>query len=310
MNPAFAAAITAAAAASPQQGSASPVVPGRVLLVDGDGLAYFCAGNDETDPGTARVKLLNKLQEAMACSGAERSRVLVTATGSHKGHRYAIARAKPYQGQRTNSRRPKNWGYLRQVIEGTCDARYPTELTSNAEADDLFGKYGAELGAENVVHFTQDKDMRMLPGWHMGWTSMCLTYVPGGCYDHRFETKQYGLKWFWLQMLHGDTADNIPGLPKYVKPDGKMALCGEVTAHKLLADCTTSDEAGRVVRELYNGWYGETGEVNLLEQACLLWMRRDAKSSALDVTAPGHPLNGVSREAVDTILKRIAEAQV
>ena len=286
------------------------MVPGRVLLADGDGLAYYCAGNDDTDPAQARVNLLNKLAEAKGAAGAEHVRVLTTASGSTKGHRYAVARVKPYQGQRSNSRRPKNWSYLRSLLEGGFDPRYPVELVGHAEADDLFGKYATEFGADNVVHFTQDKDMRMLPGWHMEWRELRLTRVPTGCYDHVFNGKQYGLKWFWLQMLHGDTADYVPGLPKYIKPDGKAALCGEATAGKLLAECTSSDEARGVVSGLYSGFYEDEWQVNILEQGILLWMRRDAKSSALDVTAPGNPLEGISAEARSTILARIAEAQV
>lgn len=286
------------------------MVPGRVLLVDGDGLAYYCAGNDDTDPGQARVNLLNKLAEAKGAAGAESVRVLTTASGSTKGHRYAVARVKPYQGQRTNSRRPKNWGYLRQLLEGGFDPRYPVELVGHAEADDLFGKYASEFGAENVVHFTQDKDMRMLPGWHMEWRELRLTYVPEGCYDHVFNDKQYGLKWFWLQMLHGDSVDSVPGLPKYIKPNGKAALCGEDTAGKLLADCVDSAEARATVQGLYAGFYPDDWQTQLLEQAVLLWMRRDAKSSALDVVGAGRPLDGFPLMARQEILNRIAESQV
>jgi DNA polymerase-1 len=307
---AFAAAIAQAASASPQVGTRTAMVPGRTLLADGDGLAYYCAGNDDTDPGQARVNLLNKLAEAKAAAGCEFVRVLTTASGSTKGHRYAVARVKAYQGQRSNSRRPKNWGVLRQLLEGGFDARYPVELTARAEADDLFGKYATQLGCANVVHFTQDKDMRMLPGWHMEWRELRLTFVPDGCFDHTFNDKQYGIKWFWLQMLHGDAADYVPGLPKYAKPDGKLALCGEATAAKLLADCTTSDEARATVFGLYRGFWGDEWEVNVLEQGVLLWMRTDDKSSALDVCAPGNPLFGISDKAVQVILTRIAEGQV
>ncbi len=91
----------------------------------------------------------------------------------------------------------------------------------------MFGWY-AYNQPDNVVIYTQDKDMRMLPGRHLDWVSHRLHTVSYSCamdgpvevLDSVFSEKQYGPKWFWLQMLHGDTADNIPGLPRYVV-DGK-----------------------------------------------------------------------------------------
>jgi hypothetical protein len=309
---AFADAIRRAVEANPMcHGKRGAAVPGRVLLTDGDGLAYYCAGNDGTSPGQARVNLISKLDEAKAAGGAETSRVLMTARGSHKGHRYAIARVKPYQGQRTNSRRPKNWEYLRGLLEGSPADGHPTELTGMAEADDLFGKYSSILGADNVVIHTQDKDMRMVPGWHLEWSTMRMTFVPNGCWAHTHNGLLYGRKWFWMQMLHGDGADYIPGLPKYITPKGTAALCGPATAEKLLAECGNEETARHTVFGLYRGYYPDDWQVQVLEQSILLWMRNDEKSSALNVLAKDNPLDGWPyQEAVEVILRRIAEAQV
>ena len=72
----FTAAIAQAVKESPMvNGSQGMTHPGRVLLADGDGLAYYCAGNDGTDPGQARWNLINKLDEAMRASGSERALV-------------------------------------------------------------------------------------------------------------------------------------------------------------------------------------------------------------------------------------------
>lgn len=292
-------------------GTHSTPIPGRVLLTDGDGLAYYCAGNDGTDPGQARWNLINKLDEAMRSSGSTSSRVLLTGQGSHKGHRFAVARIKAYQGQRSGSHRPKNWGYLRGLLEGSPSPDHPAEITITAEADDLFGKYSTILGAENVVIHTQDKDMRMVPGYHLEWKSMRTTFVAPGTWAHEFNDLLYGRKWFWMQMLHGDGADYIPGLPKYITPKGTAALCGPATAEKLLADAPDEQTARATVFSLYRGFYPESWQVEILEQAILLWMRNDAKSSALNVLAPGNPLDGWPyQEAVEVILRRIAESQV
>ena len=296
MTSAFANAIASAAADSPMGGNSVPVVRSRTLLVDGDGLAYYCAGKDDSAPGLARAALRAKVASAARVVGAENVIVLLTESGSHKGHRYAIARVKPYQGQRVNSRRPSNWQALRDYMEGP-EFPWPVNSTAVAEADDLFGLY-AYPNPEGTVIYTQDKDMRMLPGMHLDWVShRTYTVQPGA--DPVFNEKQYGHKWFWLQMLHGDTADNIPGLPKYLDPNDKLKPVGEVTAGKLLAKeqgaaCQREEVPDDLlhlrVAELYRSFYGVRWLVEMMEQACLLWMRRDPGAWD-DCMNPGGPLH-------------------
>lgn len=315
----FSAAIASAAAASPMGGASVPVVPGRILLVDGDGLCYYCAGNDDTEAGEARLRLNDKVRNAARAVGAERVIVLVTASGSHKGHRYAVARVKPYQGQRANSRRPQNWRALRDHLTLGVDLPFEVEHTYTAEADDLFGWWAYNY-PNDVVIYTQDKDMRMLPGWHLDWVSHRLHKVEHSLttcrdeyamfnltvHDSEFNDKQYGPKWFWLQMLHGDTADNIPGLPKYVI-DGKFKPVGEVTAGKLLAQVEPANPCAVTVASLYKGYYGERWLVEMLEQAVLLWMRRDPNKwdDCLNLGGPMYPFNDGSPE----FLKAYAEIE-
>ena len=285
---AFASAIAKAAAAQPMGYGSIPIVPNRILLVDGDGLCYYCAGNDDTDVGTARANLISKVKRAAELVGAQYIKILVTGAGSHKGHRYAIARVKPYQGQRAGSRRPKNWQALRDLLDTGFNG-VEVETTYTAEADDLFGWYAYNY-PDDVVILTQDKDMRMLPGVHLDWVTNRIHKVEHSLTDVRheyamynrkvhdsvFNDKQYGPRWFWLQMLHGDTADNIPGLPKHlaVNAKGERSLkpVGEVTATKLL-DLYPSPAAG--VANEYFKYYNSRWLVEMLEQACLLWMRRD-----------------------------------
>lgn len=297
-----------AAAAQPMGYGSVPVVHQRTLLVDGDGLCYYCAGNDDTDIGTARHNLLAKVVRAADLVGAGTVRILMTGSGSHKGHRYAIARGKPYQGQRAGSRRPKNWEGLRTMLENSfLDRRITVETTYTAEADDLFGFY-AYNDPDNIVILTQDKDMRMLPGTHLDWVTNRVHVVEHGLatvrqehimynrtvVDSVFNDKQYGPKWFWLQMLHGDTADNIPGLPKYSPNwDGKFKPVGEVTASKLLDDPAYLPDptmpASHAVSYWYSSYYGDRWLVEMLEQACLLWMRRDPNNWA-DCAEYGGPM--------------------
>lgn len=311
----FANAIAKAAASSPMGGHTVPVAR-RVLYADGDGLAYYCAGNDETDAGAARAMVTAKLNAAARACGAERTVVLLTDSGSIKGHRYAIARRKPYQGQRANSRRPKNWAHLRDWFY-TDRFPFSTTTTRLAEADDLFGHH-AYLDPENTVIYTQDKDMRMLPGIHLDWVDH-RTHVVRQATDYAensvFKENQYGIKWFWLQMLHGDTADHIPGLPKYrpdPKVEGKTKPVGEVTASQLLMLSETNEELCHATYTAYRSYYYDSALVELMEQACLLWMRRvpELWDDCMQPYGPLAPLlsHPDFAEAHDEIRQRVKEA--
>ena len=278
----FAAAIAAAVDSQPH--ARPDKVAGRVLLADGDGLAYYCAGNDDTSPGQVRRNLEDKIESAKRAAGADEVRILVTSAASHKGHRYAISRVKTYQGKRDHSRRPKNWQLARQLIEQ--DRR--SVITDTLEADDLFHINSVRLGDEHVAILTEDKDMRMVPGWHLHWDSHALVRVRPDTWAFEANGKLFGRKWFWMQMLMGDSADNIPGLPKCTV-NGKQKLCGEKTAAALLTDCPSEVEACPVVAEQYRLYYADEWREHMLEQACLLWMRRSDR--LFDCVLPGGPLD-------------------
>jgi hypothetical protein len=188
---------------------------------------------------------------------------------------------------------------------------FPVEATATAEADDLFGKFSHELGPENVVIDTQDKDMRMVPGWHLDWVTRRMVYVPADCYSLVFNDKVYGRKWFWLQMLHGDTADYIPGLPKYVV-DGKAKPVGEVTAKKFLERTISEVEARQIVAIYYKTYYKDQWLTAMYEQAILLWMRRrpDVWQDCALAGGPLAPLFTVNHPefaGTDTVVNAIKE---
>lgn len=275
------------------------MVPGLVMHLDGDMVCYSCAGNDDTTPGEARMNALALIEKLRARSGAENTVVHMTAPGSHKGERYLVATVKPYQGQRTNSRRPKNHGYLQDwLMQYTGDA-FRVKTWKTREADDgiaVCAYHATTTPLGYIVIATADKDMRMLPGLHIDWKTHKLVRVMPGDFEVYGEpegdkpAKLYGSKWFWMQMLMGDAADNIPGLPKYCAKDAKGNDClkpmGEKTAEKFLERCKNNAAAFAEVYGLYQEYYcsQDIGGIpahpiyadNMFcEQAALLWMRTD-----------------------------------
>lgn len=286
--------IAAAAEAAPVVIAPATRVPGLVLHVDGDYLAYYASGNDDTDAGWAKTNALSMIEAYRAVSGADKIVVHNTAKGCHKGERYLAASVKPYQGQRDSGRRPKNHGYLQDFLMDYKGDVFTTKTWATREADDGIGAcalYAVGRNPNYIAIATADKDLRMLPGLHIDWRSRAVTKVEPGCYiTVGTNQKLYGLKWFWLQMLQGDTADHIPGLERYkvTNDDGsfrRFAPCGEKTAEKMLEGTTSSEEASRIVlNEYIKGYPTKLTDAldRFVEQACLLWMRTDANATLTD----------------------------
>lgn len=300
------AAAAEAAVADPVLSTAPAVVPGRVLDVDGDMIAYWAGGRDDTTVQTSRTVALNKIAAMQLHSGAESVVLHLTAATSTKADRFLIATVKPYQGQRKSGRKPKNWGFLREWMETYTGDAFRVKLWATREADDGLALMSSFYGGERVI-CTKDKDMRMLPGWHLNWDDMSMIHVPVGCFDLVHNELQYGHKWFWLQLLQGDTADNIPGVPGVLSADGGMTRCGEVKAEKLLRDAEDNAAAWSVARVLYEDYYGDEWADHITEQALLLWLRNDAAASLHNVLQiiPPHPK---VLAALDKIDKRIKDA--
>lgn len=291
-----------AAEAAPQVRQTVPMVPGLVMHLDGDMVCYSCAGNDDTTAGEARMNALALIEKMRARSGAENVVVHMTAPGCHKGERYLIATVKPYQGQRSGSRRPKNHGYLQDwLMQYTGDA-FKVKNWKSREADDGIAVCAYHASRQEkpgyIVIATADKDMRMLPGLHIDWKTHKLVRVMPGDFEVYGDAegdkpaKLYGSKWFWMQMLMGDAADNIPGLPKYCTTDSKGKDClkpmGEKTAEKFLERVNCNAAAFAEVYGLYQEYYEyeatgsqpscgpyKLADDMFCEQAALLWMRTD-----------------------------------
>ena len=247
--------------------------------MDADYLAYYAAGNDQTSPGRARLNALGKIEAMQAMTGSERTVLHLTAQESNKGWRGLLATTRPYQGQRL-PRKPNNWRSLRDWMETYQGPAFKSKIWTDREADDGIAYHSTVLGSDLAAIATADKDMRMFGGVHIDWTTYDIVQVPHGAYKIMGSNgKLYGTKWFWQQMLQGDTADNIPGLERYTKPNGTPGRVGEKTAVKLLASVETHSEAAATVIQLYQDTYQDDWPERVAEQATLLWMRLDKQAA-------------------------------
>lgn len=108
------------------------------------------------------------------------------------------------------------------------------------EADDLIAMRVEELGRENCIVASLDKDLRTIGGFLWNYQKVAETDLNGEItlneYGHKemyfkhneveWITQQMASYYFWLQMLMGDSGDGIKGLKRV----------GIKTAEKILAD--------------------------------------------------------------------------
>ena len=152
----------------------------------------------------------------------EQTDVKVFLTGRHN-FRYKTASILPYKGNRDHDKRPIYLEFIRNYLKSDWYASTIDYL----EADDMM----AANQREGSIIVTQDKDLNMVPGTRYS-TSL----------NKLLELKEpYCSKFFYCQILTGDSTDNIPGL----------SFVGEKGAASMLSGLSTPLEMYRKVLEIY-----------------------------------------------------------
>jgi hypothetical protein len=280
-----------------QTSSDPATVPGRVVQIDGDFAAYMVAFDKKRSIDDMKKILDMILERLRVKAGAESMVIHLTPKESTKGNRYEQAMLREYQATRAGKVKPR---YL-HIIRAYMADHYGAIQHVNCEADDGMSMAQYKAAAEGNRHLsiiaTKDKDLAMVPGLALDWSTGEITDTKD---DYGYielvakstkKIKGRGWKLFWAQMLTGDSADNISGLPKVCDlkylPRGEDKPCGPVFAHEILAPIMTNKEAFIVVRDLYKVYSEKHGFTNwrtgepitageaFLSEAKLLWMRRN-----------------------------------
>lgn len=246
-------------------------VPGRRLILDGDGLCYRVAATVKRldtairhyQQGVLTLLFLTQSQDAT---------VHLTSKDSYKNGRFLLHTAKPYQGNRSGKVKPPLLEPLREAItlrENWLD-EFTVVLHRDLEADDGMIIEAHEYRERGLI-YSEDKDLRMTPWpyWdiesgkmyepaHFGW--LHPKYTPSGT----MKLIGGGRKFFWAQMLMGDTTDNIQGVRRY---NGK--LCGPAATFVALGKIECEHECANHVLDAYR----EIGQ-NPLPEGHALWLLR------------------------------------
>lgn len=275
-------------------------VQGRVAHIDADFMCYQVSAEtkDELEGLKPRKTVSDMMYNArqgldhqMKLAGATSYIAHITPSASNKGNRDALALTKGYQANRKDVAKPEHL----QAIRAYIGQSLPSMVHLDQEADDGMAQANYNAVDRNLsVIMSRDKDLRMAPGLHWCYDDECIVDVddPFGSIwiDRSKKTPKclgWGTKFFWAQLLMGDTADNIAGLPNMtIEVAGKLKdkTVGAITAHKLIDHCKTDKECFEVIKKLYiessYPWHDYRDgrltfyALHMVSDMQLLWMRR------------------------------------
>lgn len=259
----------------------APAVSDKVLLLDGDFGVYAAAATCKR-LDTAVRRFYTWVLERCFYANVKECLVYLTPANCAKSGRYLLPTVRPYQAQRTTRPELPLKQPLKQHLLGNCDEYCQhgiVVLGSHLfEADDCMRTDAIKFGASCIVD-SGDKDLWLCPQarldsttgevWPMlddpyGWIKWDDTQA--------MPVRAHGEKFFFWQLLAGDSADNIKGI---LTLHGK--LCGKRKAYEAIEPLATAQEAA----EFVVGAYAAIGQ-DVLAEAEALWLRRHEQDSAYE----------------------------
>jgi hypothetical protein len=271
------------------------------VLIDADCVAYWgAAGCDGQALRTATRRIDERMNQILdECRAGEYTGYL---TGKDN-FRDGIATLQRYKGNRYDAmgkrikEQPQWLTECRTYLEDEWDCI----MVQRQEADDALSIHRANVTDDSEYIISSiDKDLMINNGKHHDMNSGEFTDVEGfgDIWMKGSACKGFGLKFFYTQMLMGDSADWIKGLPKITeymveRYGNRRGGCGAKGAWMVMKDVTTEEEACQAVWECYYSYWKDNGYCHWLntkekyepgyntavkqfiEQGRLLWMRQE-----------------------------------
>jgi 5'-3' exonuclease len=210
----------------------------RTALIDADSIIYKIAWVHRESTNLAKVleAVDDFILEILVETGATK---YLGFLGEGKCFRYDAAISQPYKGNRAPD---AEWvtKYKEPIKKHMVD-KWKFILLDIIEADDAVSI--CQRNMEDTIICGQDKDLLQVPGHHYNYSTkeFLLVDTLGTVAKKGSKLTGYGEKFFWGQMITGDSTDGILGLK------GK----GPAFAVKVLKDCKTYEECRKVVLDLY-----------------------------------------------------------
>lgn len=174
--------------------------------------------------------------------------------------RYKIAKTKPYKGNR-KAEKPVHYELVRSYLHYIWGAyvvvgEEADDYISIEQCNNLVRDANGKLIDSKTIASSIDKDIEnQVPGHHHNIRTGELKFV----------TEDESMRFFWKQMLMGDTIDNIQGVPKF----------GKIKANRLIDKCETLEECREKVQDEYQKYYKDDWNDKYLEMGNLLWIKRE-----------------------------------
>lgn len=276
---------------------------GRHVLIDADCVAYWGAAQCDGQAVSTAIRRTDQRMNQILdeCQARDYTGFL---TGKDN-FRDKLATLQRYKGNRydEDGRRLTPQPEWLQEVRLHLETEWGCLMEQGQEADDALGIAREELLVDEPdtisIISSIDKDLRINPGMHHNQNTGEVDEVTGFGEIHKRKSGigGSGLKFFYAQMIMGDSADWIKGLPKvteYMKeeyPGIRRGGAGPMVAYHVLNGVDNQADAEHLVWECYKSYWIEngykhwkTGEVFLpglhtarkqfVEQGRLLWMRR------------------------------------
>jgi len=281
------------------------------VLIDADCVAYWSAATCD-DQGEGPAFNRTKLRMNQILDECRASTYTAYLTGKNN-FRDDIATLQRYKGNRYRSdgtRITPQPRYLQECRDYLIE-EFNGILCDGQEADDALSIHRNKFPPEdtNYIISSIDKDLRINYGYHHNQNSGEIIRVLSGTKPLEVIEKVSGSgkttkkiegvgpMFFWAQMLMGDTADWIKGLPKVTVemkerwPKLRMGPCGPMTAVHVLDGVVSEEDAQERVWFCYKSFWkdngyshwrtgqvypagDETAKIQFIEQGRLLWLRR------------------------------------
>lgn len=196
----------------------------RIALIDADKMKYLVAhsmyGKIVEEGLPYSISMLNEtinfyLDRDIFNNFEAKSYIFCFSAPSKQVFRNHIAQESEYKGNRGKSedktfydQKYEDMAYVYEYI----NSRYQALLVKDLEADDLLSM----LQNEHTFIYSNDKDLKQVPGFHFDLQRRVLYYV----------SEEEGMQMLLKQCLTGDTTDSIPGL-KGIGPVKAEKICGD-----------------------------------------------------------------------------------
>lgn len=228
----------------------------KLILVDGDILTYRCAFAEKDKPADEAFlkmeELLSNIWEEVDPYGYSSNRkIFLTGSGNY---RHDIAKTAVYKGNRKDTPKPEHLQGLRNYLI----LQHNAIVVDGAEADDAIATWATQAGVGNFVIVSTDKDFNQVPG---------TIFNPGKWQWQETDTWT-ATKNFYLQVLTGDTVDNIIGIYGI----------GPAKANKLILGCDSEKALFNACVEAYINLAKLPSDVayaRVVENGQLLWLQRE-----------------------------------